>query len=323
MLKTVKALLQLSRVQFTVEPVLRALVGAAAYAYDNDTSLNVYSLVLISTLICCFLVALNYYNDYDDYLGDLANTKRAGSAASGGAGVLVAGILPRWSALAASLCFATLSVLIILTDRAFHPSETPFRNETMAYGLLFMALGSQYNAGLRLAYTPLNEFLTTSTLSVGTLLFGYNTQSPDATFRLPTVATSIVVLDAILQFSRLLTMMIVDTEADCFVGKMTFASTMGVKRSSEIYLRLQYILALASIYFAYSASSIVERVLVCVFAAVSLPQTIGVANKLARLAEGAEHAADDAPFIVSKIMVETNLAMLTVFAAVWISGSVV
>ncbi|KAI8823761.1 uncharacterized protein EV422DRAFT_522251 [Fimicolochytrium jonesii] len=317
MLTTVQALVKLSRAQFCVEPILRTIVAASAYAHDHHTPLNLHSLLITSTLIALFLIALNYYNDYDDYEGDLANTKRADSPSTGGAGVLVAGTLPRWSALLASVSCVTLAGVLILTDRALHPETTPFRNQTLVAGLLFMALGSQYNAGLRLAYTPFNEFLTTSTLSIGTWLFGYNTQSPDASFTLPHVATSIVILDAVLQFSRILTMMVVDTEADRFIGKLTFACTLGVKRTAQLYLNLQYLLAALAVYFAYTSTSPVERALVGVLAAIAVPQNLGVAKELAALGEGKEGAAKDAPFVVSKVMVETNLAMLAVFGVSW------
>ncbi|GAO49625.1 hypothetical protein SAICODRAFT_27068 [Saitoella complicata NRRL Y-17804] len=324
-MNTVIALIKLSRAQFTIEPVVRATVGAFAYAYDHDTSVDPRRWALACAIIFLTNVAINYYNDYNDYEGDKANATRSTKTSTGGSNILVAGLLPRWTALAASLLISLLILTVILLDRHLHPSSTPFCGANIFWGCVFMGLSSQYNAGLRLSYTPFCEVLTVGTLSVGSWLFGYNAQDPAGGFVVPVgggVGGGVFLLDAVLQMSRIMVMQVVDTDADRFVGKITLTVHLGPRRVAEVYLYLQYAILILAAFLActstgisMASSSPVAHAMVGVFAAVVLPRTFVVAKKLRRLGEGVKVAAEDCPFEVSRIMIEVNLACLAVLGA--------
>ncbi|BFZ63632.1 hypothetical protein YB2330_004763 [Saitoella coloradoensis] len=331
MMNSIISLIKLSRAQFTIEPVVRATVGAFAYAYDHNTSVDPRRWALACAIIFLTNVAINYYNDYNDYEGDKANATRSTKTSTGGSNILVAGLLPRWTALAASLLTSLLILILILLDRHLHPSSTPFRGANIFWGCVFMGLSAQYNAGLRLSYTPFCEVLTVGTLSVGCWLFGYNAQDPTGGFVVPVgggggagvgVGGGVFLLDAVLQMSRIMVMQVVDTDADRFVGKITLTVRLGPRRVAEVYLWLQYAILILAAFFACTSTGIsmtgsspVARAMVGVFAAVVLPRTFAVAKRLRRLGEGVKDAAEECPFEVSKIMIEVNLACLAVLGA--------
>lgn len=100
-------------------------------------------------------VGLNYLNDYMDLPGDLYeyNKAKAEAARKGGdyklptkgSGILVRGILPRWTALAAALAVWTLVFSIILGHRASYPDTTPFQGQVLLATLIAFFVSCAYN----------------------------------------------------------------------------------------------------------------------------------------------------------------------------------
>ncbi|KAI8825163.1 UbiA prenyltransferase family-domain-containing protein [Fimicolochytrium jonesii] len=187
----------------------------------------------------------HYNNEYFDLQADLANDTP--TKWTGGSRVLVDGLLPTWSALAASV---TLTVFGILSVWGAKWDSQP----VVYIAIAIMTLAWSYTSPpVRLHYHSLGELTVATVLTVLTPLFGFATQPGTGktweTFTMPSSLPYLLAILAIQQWARMVVMNIPDVEGDLRVSKITFAARIGVRNAANIYYAVQVLTPFLALIF--------------------------------------------------------------------------
>jgi 1,4-dihydroxy-2-naphthoate octaprenyltransferase len=225
--RAVVAFIKLGRPQFlTGGFVLYGLGAAIAAAAGHAIDLRRYWLGQAAVTSLQWMT--HYANDYFDYDADRANATP--TRWSGGSRVLVAGALPRATALVAALVLAALGITASI-------ALTSAGTLTLPAFALVLALAWEYSAPpLRLCARGLGELTTAIVVTVLVPWLGFYLQAGD-TRGGAQLALSIVPL-ALLQLAMLLAIEFPDATGDAATGKSTLVVRLGAARAARLYVAI-------------------------------------------------------------------------------------
>jgi len=127
----------------------------------------------------------------------------------------------------------------------------------------------------------------------------------------------LLILDVLLEAPRLLTMNMVDIEADLTINKVTLAGVLGYARSAKAYKMGMRTFAMVAFGLILSSKDKHITYIICVTALVVLPQMSAVSQQLQRLAEGKLRKQDKPDIWVSILEIE----LLIIFIGMlWFGG---
>lgn len=245
---------KLGRIPFTFEAPFWSLLGSLFFyaAYDKFYAT---SAILSFGLVFLTNVSINYANEYFDYEADKLTAQRPDSMGShGGSKILVRGILPRWSALAAAGVVQAFILVCIFLSRHFEGEASSLQGFVLTFGLFNMFIAQQYvGPPLRLHYNGGGEIVSSSEISSGPVLYGFLAQvttfkhhglSFSESMALLTPTMRLFLLWAFFhELGRIFVMHIADIREDVAAKKYTLVSLVGYRRARVLYISAQLLAA--------------------------------------------------------------------------------
>ncbi len=222
----VVAFIRLGRPLFLGGGFLLYALGAVI-ARHHGHAIDVGRYWLGQLVVTAFQLMTHYTNDYFDYEADCAN--QSPTRWSGGSRVLVAGDLPRRTALIAGIVLAAIGSIATL---ALWASAGTWAAVT---SLGMFVLAWEYSAPpLRLCASGAGEIDTAIVVTVLVPWLGFYLQAPDRV-GLATLALAIVPL-ALLQLGMLFAIEFPDAAGDAATGKRTLVVRLGAERAAALYV---------------------------------------------------------------------------------------
>ena len=271
----IASFIRLGRPLFLVAGFVLYGLGASIAAWGG--AIDVHRYVLGQLVVTAFQWMTHYANDYFDYDADRANLTP--TAWSGGSRVLVAGELPRVTALVAALTLAMIGVAFALV-LACAPGAG-WRVLPIAGAML--VLSWEYSAPpLRLCARGAGELVTALVVTGLVPFFAYDLQAR-AGGGGGVLLASIAPL-ACLQAAMVIAIEFPDAAGDTAAGKRTLVVRLGAARAARLYVALG---ALAYVELAIGAVTVLPA-RIALAGAASFPIA---AWRLARVADHRDPAA--------------------------------
>jgi 1,4-dihydroxy-2-naphthoate octaprenyltransferase len=277
-----RSFIKLARLKFLIYSALSYSMGTAFCLYSgfHDLSLGAYLLGLAGVWVIHLMT--HFCNEYYDLEADKSNLSFTSS--TGGSRILVDGLLPSISSIAAGYIFLFLGFILSL----FMPNK--MASFVMLTG---MFIGWFYTAPpFSFNYNKMGEVSVATTLAFLVPLMGYIIQTGQISFQI----IALLIPAFIIQFTRMLIMNLSDYEGDIRVGKYTLTATLGPKKTVQLY-GIGQLIGYGILIPLFFANWIPLTVLICV--AASIPIAIWQYNRIKNGGLSVKRKADSITFWAS------------------------